>query len=133
MAVNAYVEPVVTLDLDLVIVSADLAEIERHLPDVRVEHVPQSVNISWQGSDLRIQFQTGPRYQAVIARTTPRGVGRRTSRRRPRGRLSGLWAVQDTVRRASKRQKDLADIARLIEAYPALRDRVPEDVARKLL
>jgi hypothetical protein len=40
-----------------------------------------------------------------------------------------LWAV----RRASKRQKDLADIARLIEAYPALRDRVPEDVARKSL
>ena len=43
-----------------------------------------------------------------------------------------IWAVQDTKRRASKRQKDLADIARLIEARPALRTRVPADILDKL-
>src|SRR5918994_4440590 len=31
-----------------------------------------------------------------------------------------IWAVLDPGRRPSKRQKDLADIARLLEAYPQL-------------
>jgi hypothetical protein len=44
-----------------------------------------------------------------------------------------VWAVQDPTRRASKRQKDLADIARLLDAYPALRDQVPADVLAQLL
>jgi hypothetical protein len=34
----------------------------------------------------------------------------------------------DPARRPSKRQKDLADIARLLEAYPALRENVPTEV-----
>ena len=32
-----------------------------------------------------------------------------------------VWAALDPTRRPSKRQKDLADIARLLEAYPHLR------------
>ncbi len=32
-----------------------------------------------------------------------------------------------------KRQKDLADIARLLEAYPALRERVPPEVLSRLV
>jgi hypothetical protein len=44
-----------------------------------------------------------------------------------------VWAAQDSTRRASKRQKDLADIARLVEAFPHLRERVPADVLAKLL
>ena len=44
-----------------------------------------------------------------------------------------VWAASDTSRRASKRQKDLADIARLIEARPELRDRVPREILDKLL
>jgi hypothetical protein len=43
-----------------------------------------------------------------------------------------VWAAQDPTRRASKRQKDLADIARLLEAYPTLRDQVPEDILARL-
>ncbi len=43
------------------------------------------------------------------------------------------WAVQDPARRPSKRQKDLADISRLLEAYPRLRDRVPADVLARLI
>jgi len=41
--------------------------------------------------------------------------------------------VTDTTRRSSKRQKDLADIARLLEAYPELRARVPAEVLEKLV
>jgi len=44
-----------------------------------------------------------------------------------------IWAAQDETRRGSKRQKDLADIARLLEADPALRDRVPPDIAQRLI
>jgi hypothetical protein len=44
-----------------------------------------------------------------------------------------IWAVQDSTRRGSKRQKDLADIARLLEASPQLRSMVPADVLGKLV
>ena len=44
-----------------------------------------------------------------------------------------IWAAQDSSRRASRRQKDLADISRLIEARPDLRALVPADVAQRLL
>jgi hypothetical protein len=38
----------------------------------------------------------------------------------------------DDTRRPSERQKDLADIARLLEAFPELRERVPQDVLSRL-
>jgi len=41
-----------------------------------------------------------------------------------------VWVYLDDTRRRSKRQKDLADIMRLVEAYPALRNTLPEDVRR---
>ena len=44
-----------------------------------------------------------------------------------------VWAVQDPTRRASKRQKDLADIARLLETDPILREEVPDDVLARLV
>jgi hypothetical protein len=37
------------------------------------------------------------------------------------------------MRRASKRQKDLADIARLLESYPQLRAQVPPAILHRLL
>ena len=39
-----------------------------------------------------------------------------------------IWAYSDERRRKSKRQKDLADILRLIETYPRLNDLLPEPV-----
>lgn len=44
-----------------------------------------------------------------------------------------IWAVLDPARRSSRRQKDLADIARLLEAYPHLRQRVPAEVLSRLV
>lgn len=44
-----------------------------------------------------------------------------------------IWAVSDPQRRGSKRQKDLADIARLIEQYPHLKEQVPPEILDKLL
>jgi hypothetical protein len=51
-----------------------------------------------------------------------------------------IWAVMDPerspsrmLREGSKRQKDLADIARILEKYPDLRTRVPQEVRARLL
>jgi len=44
-----------------------------------------------------------------------------------------VWAAQDPERRASKRQKDLADIARLLEGYPNLRSLVPQEILSRLI
>ena len=44
-----------------------------------------------------------------------------------------VWAAMDDARRPSKRQKDLADVARLLEAHPDLRDRVPKALLDRLI
>jgi len=43
-----------------------------------------------------------------------------------------IWAYLDDSRRKSKRQKDLADIYRLIEEYPSLKDFLPESLKKEL-
>src|SRR3990172_3173388 len=65
LGVNAYVEPVVSLDVDIVIavkdVEATCRAAERR--GLNVEQFEHSVNISSPQSDLRIQLRTDPRYQ----------------------------------------------------------------------
>jgi hypothetical protein len=135
-AVNAFVEPVVSLDLDLAVATTEVASTEdllrRHF---RVERFPHSVNVSMAGSDLRVQLQTDPRYGAFVAGASERDVlGLRLPVARIEDVLQGkVWAAQDSTRRPSKRQKDLADISRLLEAYPELRSRVPEDILSRLI
>ena len=41
-----------------------------------------------------------------------------------------VWAYSDEERRKSKRQKDLANIMRLIEAYPQLNNLLPENIMK---
>jgi hypothetical protein len=43
-----------------------------------------------------------------------------------------VWAYLDEKRRKSKRQKDLADIMRLVEVYPELERRIPSGIRRAL-
>ena len=135
-AVNAFVEPVVSLDLDLAVATADVASAEEMLRGhFRVERFPHSVNVSMPGSDLRVQLQTDPRYGAFVEGASVRNVlGLRLPVARLEDVLQGkVWAVQDPTRRPSKRQKDLADISRLLEAHPELRGRVPADILSRLI
>jgi predicted nucleotidyltransferase len=44
-----------------------------------------------------------------------------------------IWAALDPERKGSKRQKDLADIARILEQYPDLRTQVPQELRALLL
>ena len=135
-AVNAFVEPVVSLDLDLAVAMADLLSAEdllrRHF---RVERFQHSVNVSMPGSDLRVQLQTDPRYGAFVGGASERDVlGLRLPVATLEDVLQGkVWAAQDPARRPSKRQKDLADISRLLEAHPELRSRVPDDILSRLI
>ena len=134
--VNAYVEPVVSLDLDVVIAVDQWPRAEQLLArEFRVERFPHSINISAAGSDLRVQIQTDPRYEEFLSRATARDVlGLRLPVASVEDVLQGkIWAALDPGRRASKRQKDLADIARLLEAYPHLREKVPAEILTRLV
>ena len=135
-AVNAYVDPVVSLDLDVVVAAEQRPLLESRLErEFRVERCTHSLNVSAAGSDLRVQIQTDPRYASFVARATERVIlGRSLMTAAMDDVLRGkVWAVQDPARRASKRQKDLADIARLLEACPELRPQVPADVLARLV
>jgi len=135
-AVNAYVEPVVSLDLDLAIATPDLERAQTLLrAHFRVEPFAHSVNVSAPGSDLRVQLQTDRRYAEFVEQATPREIlGLLLPVARVDAVLQGkVWAARDPERRPSKRQKDLADIARLLEAYQDLRCNVPQDVLDRLV
>lgn len=134
-AVNYYVEPLVSLDLDLVVATDQIKAVEELLARrFTVRRFPHSINVYPGRSDLRVQIQTDPRYADFVARAG-RGdiLGTEMSVAAEQDVLQGkLWAAQDSSRRASKRQKDLADIARLVEENPSLRRSVPEEVLQKI-
>ena len=44
--------------------------------------------------------------------------------------IGKIWAYSDKKRRASKRQKDLADIFRIIEKYPRLKSQLPKSIKK---
>lgn len=137
LAVNAYAEPVVSLDLDVVVATDRVDDVARVAAarGLKVERFPHSVNLSARGSDLRIQLQTDPRYQEFLRRAEPRRVlGYPLRVAAVEDVLQGkLWAYQDESRRPSKRQKDLADVARLVEARPELSERLPEGVRDRIV
>jgi len=132
LAVNAYAEPVVSLDLDLVVSADRLPELQLVIESkgMKIEEFEHSINFKTAGSDLRIQIQTDLRYQAFIARAGHRNLlGYEMSVASLEDVLSGkIWAYSDPARRRSKRQKDLADIMRLIENHPELKAELPENL-----
>ena len=132
LAVNAYVEPVVSLDLDLVVIARDVEKICQIASDreLRVERFEHSINLSSRKSDLRIQLQTDPRFQEFIPRSSLRNViGYSMNVASLEDVLKGkIWAYLDESRRKSKRQKDLADISRLVERFPALVTQLPPSI-----
>jgi Nucleotidyl transferase AbiEii toxin, Type IV TA system len=134
--VNAYAEPVVSLDLDIVIAVDHIKKAEElFAQEFRIERFSHSLNVSAKGSDLRVQIQTDPRYEAFLSRANMRDVlGLSLPVASLEDILQGkIWAALDPGRRPSKRQKDLADIARLLEGYPHLREKVPAEILARLV
>ena len=129
LAVNAFVEPVVSLDLDIV-VTVDAIEklIELIMGKFKIERFPHSINLGNKDSDIRIQIQTDERYQDYIERASIKNImGYQMNVASLEDVLTGkVWAYSDEQRRGSKRQKDLADIMRIIESFPELKSNLPE-------
>jgi len=131
LAVNAYVEPVVSMDLDIVVVAKAIDSLKKESENIfKIEEFPYSLNLSSPKTDLRIQLQTDPRYQSFISRSSIKEVmGYKMKVATIEDVLQGkVWAYSDRERRKSKRQKDLADIFRLIEAFPQQKDLLPESI-----
>ena len=135
LAVNAYADPVVSLDLDAVIIANRVASFIPVLKkNFKVESFTNSVNISSKDSALRIQIQTDERYQSFIKRAHKKQVLGYTL---PVADISDVfqgkvWAASDKTRRPSKRQKDLADISRLIEVKSELQKILPDELKKQL-
>ena len=135
LAVNAYCEPVVSLDLDIVIAGSQVSELIRILSaKFKANEQLHSINISSPDSDLRIQIQTDLRYQEFIGRAANKSVlGYEIPVASLEDVLQGkIWAYEDTTRRPSKRQKDLADIMRLTETHPNLVKLLPDSIKQRL-
>ena len=135
-AVNAYVEPLVSLDLDLAVAVDQLEQVEALLElHFDLKRFPHSLNIAMSGSDLRVQIQTDERYSSFIEQAVVRTVlGLELPVASVEDVLQGkIWAALDPERRGSKRQKDLADIARILEKYPELRLKVPQEIRARLV
>jgi hypothetical protein len=135
-AVNAYAEPLVSLDLDLAVAVDQIEQAESLLAErFVVKRFPHSLNVSIPDSDIRVQIQMDARYGAFVERASVRSVlGMELPVASVEDVLQGkVWAALDSGRRGSKRQKDLADIARLIENYPQFRSKVPQEILDRLL
>ena len=131
LAVNAYVEPVVSLDLDIVVATKGIDKLCKAVEKIfTIKNFPHSLNLTSSQSDIRIQLQTDECYQPFICRAKEKQImGYEMKVAVLEDVLQGkIWAYSDDLRRKSKRQKDLADIFRLVEAYPYLRDLLPDSI-----
>jgi hypothetical protein len=136
LAVNCYVEPVFTLDADIIVVSAELEAIKSEMKSVgfSLEEFPHSLNAMMPGSDLRIQLSLDPRYQEFVKETeTKRVLGEQVPVASLVNLVRGkLWAWNDAARRPTKRKKDELDLMRILEAYPELRGMMPTEISNQV-
>ncbi|MGI9074348.1 MAG: hypothetical protein ACR2JB_24220 [Bryobacteraceae bacterium] len=73
LAVNCYVEPVYTLDADIVAISQQFRPLLVRLQEQGFK-IETPVNMQASESDLRIQFTTDERYQTFLSGSSKREV-----------------------------------------------------------
>lgn len=136
LAVNHWsAEPMATADVDVVIVADRIEDSVKILEKAgfAAERFDWSINLKGQ-SKVSVQISTADFYRDFPSRSVPadvHGILMRVASREDT--LSGkIAAFSDSKRRASKRQKDLADIARLLEAHPDLIAAVPAAIRARL-
>ena len=127
LAVNHYVEPVVTLDADFAIAGAAGIVDALEARGFQVESFSHSINAQLAGSRLRLQITINSRYAAFPARAV---AGKLFDVEMPVASLPDLvqgkiWAMTDPQRRASKRAKDRADLIRICESHPQIIPQIP--------
>ncbi|MEW6557218.1 MAG: hypothetical protein AB1349_07680 [Elusimicrobiota bacterium] len=135
LGVNAYTEPVVTMDCDLVIapssVNKIIPEIKRHWEIKKFKH---SVYVYSKKSDLRIQLQTAPELQKCLKNATEKNV---LGYKLPVASIEDIFeskiaSALEPERRESKRRKDQSDILRMIEVKKRLLQLFPDELKKEL-
>ncbi len=136
LAVNCYVEPVYTVDADVVVVSANLPAIRERLSAAgfSINAFPHSLNARKESSKLSVQFTSDNRYEPFITRAEHKEV---LDQKVPVAKLEDviqgkIWAWQDAARRLSKHKKDELDLIRIGEAYPEVRGKLPNEIVTLL-
>jgi hypothetical protein len=136
VAVNHWAKsPMVTQDVDFVVVADAVERAITLLEEAgfRSERFAWSVNFKGQ-SAISLQLSTEDFYRDFPSRAVAADV---------HGILLRVASLEDTLRgkikawsepgrRQSKRIKDLADIARLVEAHPQLWDLLPDDLKQQI-
>ena len=131
-AVNAYSYTIFTADLDLVIAAGKLDAVAADLTALGFERwdAKYSVNFRKPGSQLVIQFSTDEMYQkyyptAVVKKVLGLPVKVAAVENIIAGKVAA-WS--DPQRNAAKRYKDAADLVRLLETYPNLKNLFPAQI-----
>lgn len=136
VAVNHWAEqPMVTQDVDFVVAVEAVERTISLLEEAgfRAERFEWSVNFQGR-SAVSVQLSTEEFYREFPSRAVPADV---------HGILMRVASLEDTLRgkmkawsdperRQSKRIKDLADIARLVEAHPRLWNMLTDDLRQQL-
>jgi hypothetical protein len=136
VAVNHWAEqPMVTQDVDFVVAAESVERAVSLLAEAgfRPERFEWSINFKGH-SAVSIQLSTEDFYRDFPSRAVAADVN---------GILLRVACLEDTLkgkikaysepgRRQSKRLKDLADIARMVEAHPHLRDILPDELKKQV-
>ena len=136
VAVNAYVAPVVTEDLDIVIATADLSRARALLGAAfRTREFPHRLNLYDLDSRLQVQLRLEHALEGLVERATTEEV---MGMRLPVATREDLVdakgrAAMDPTRRPSKRMKDVLDLARLVGGFPELLERIPQSLRAQVL
>jgi predicted nucleotidyltransferase len=136
VAVNHWAEqPMVTQDVDLVVASDAVERTVSLLESDGFQSERFEWSVNFKGSSaISIQLSTEDFYREFPSRAVPADV---------HGILMRVASLEDTLRgkikawseperRQSKRIKDLADIARLVEAHPHLWDSLSDDLKEQV-
>ncbi len=136
LAVNHWAaEALATADVDVVVAIERVEQAEAALEEAgfKSKRFEWSINLSGE-SAVSVQISTEAVYAGFPERSLPadvHGILMRVASLHDT--LQGkLLAWQDKTRRPSKRQKDLMDITRLVEAHPELLAALPAEVAARI-
>jgi hypothetical protein len=132
IAVNHWAEePMVTQDVDLVVAAESIDAAVKALEDVGFKSERFDLSINFKGSSkVSVQLSTEAFYREFPGKSIPADI---------HGILMRVASLEDTLqgkikawrdsrRRQSKKIKDLADIARLVESHPHLWDLLDSDL-----
>src|SRR2546422_4208723 len=127
LAVNHYVEPVVTLDADFAVAGTTNVVEALGARGFEVEAHPHSINAQYPGSRLRIQITINSRYADFPSRAVEAELfGVRLPVAALEDLVQGkLWALQDPERPASKKLKDKTDLVRICESHRSVLALIP--------